>query len=390
MTLSDSNSNAGLASDPLGAVDQGDALTSLGLPVKPETMAALRRVAVRRTIPAGTVILTEGDRTNAFFLIKEGVISVYRLTEHGDADGSADNGERVLTDLGPGEALGEMAVLDGLPRSASARAKTEVVLEEVQPNDLLSEPDGDHLLADLRGGLGVAIVRKMRGQTDKHVAVLEREVQSIRERQQFGRFFLYAMGMMCIGTLVNDVLARHVLHVNVYTSQFAWQYLALLLLPSLIVMWRMGIPRREIGLTTVGLRRSLVEGAVISLVVLLLTFGLAEVLKAFDALPGKPVPFEWAGSLSYFIHSLLQELVARGFLQSSFQRFLGDRKGFGSIVLASLFFGMFHLHFGFTAVFLTIVTGLLFGLIYQRHRNLAGVTLVHYMSGAAAFWVGLI
>jgi CRP-like cAMP-binding protein/membrane protease YdiL (CAAX protease family) len=388
MTLS--SSNASSASVAIAAAGQEDALSSMGLFVKPETMAALRRVAVRRTIPAGEVILTEGECSSAFFLIEEGLITVYRISGDLDGDERSDRGERVLTHLGPGEALGEMAVLDGLPRSASARAKTEVVLDEIRPDDVLNQPEGEHLLADLRGGLGVAIVRKMRGQTDRHVAVLEREVESIRERQQFGRFFLYAMGMMCIGTLVNDVLARHVLHVNVYTTQFAWQYLALLLLPSLVVMWRMGIPRREVGLTTLGLRRSLVEGVIISIVVFALAIGLAEVLKAYDALPGKPVPFEWAGMLSYFIHSLLQELVARGFLQSSFQRFLGDRKGFGSIVLASLFFGMFHLHFGFTAVVLTIVTGLLFGMIYQRHRNLAGVTLVHFMSGVAAFWVGLI
>lgn len=361
-----------------------DMLASMDLArtVQPETLAAVQRIARRRTVPAGEVILTEGEESSTFYLIEAGWVTVYR-----DGDG---DGERLLREMEPGETLGEIAVLDGRARSASARAKTDVVLSEIDPDLLRHEPDGGRLLADLRAGLGVTTVQRMRRQTDEYVGALKREIQAGQERQQFGRFFVYTLSMMTIGTLVNDIIARHVLHVDIYTTRFAWQYLALLMVPSVFVMWRMGISPRQLGVTTVGLKRSLAEGVILSALLFVLAFGLAEALKAFDALPGTPVPFEWAGTASYFAHSLFQELVARGFLQSSFQRFLGDEKGVRSVLLASMLFGMFHLHFGFAAVALTIVTGLFFGFLYLRHRNLAGVTLVHFAAGVAAFMTGLI
>ena len=283
-----------------------------------------------------------------------------------------------------------MALLDGAPRSASAPAATDCTLLEILPEDLLARPDGQHLLADLKGSLGIAIVQRMRRQSDKHVAALEREVEAIRERQQFGRFFIYALSVMAIGMLVNDVIAREILHVDIYTQRFAWQYLVVLLVPSLVVIRSMGIAPRELGVTTVGLKRSLIEGVVLSAATVVLALALGETLALYDMRPGKPLPFEWGGAVSYFAHSLLQELVARGFLQTSFQRFLGDQAGLRSVVLASVLFGIFHLHFGFAAVILTILSGFVFGAVYLCHRNLAGVTLLHFSVGVAAFASGLI
>ncbi|MDF1750021.1 MAG: CPBP family intramembrane metalloprotease [Alphaproteobacteria bacterium] len=91
-----------------------------------------------------------------------------------------------------------------------------------------------------------------------------------------------------------------------------------------------------------------------------------------------------------FFHSFLQELVARGFMQSSFQRFLNDKTGWRSVFLTGTLFGLFHLHFGFPAVAVTIFSSFIFGALYLRHRNLAGVTLLHFMSGVAAFNSGLL
>ncbi|MBK5970248.1 CPBP family intramembrane glutamic endopeptidase [Thiorhodovibrio winogradskyi] len=56
----------------------------------------------------------------------------------------------------------------------------------------------------------------------------------------------------------------------------------------------------------------------------------------------------------------------------------------------SSLFGLFHLHFGFAAVILTLVSSVVFGLFYLRNRNLAGVTLFHFIAGGCAFWFGLL
>lgn len=88
------------------------------------------RVAVPRSFPAGTRVFHEGDSSDACYIVKEGSFRVTR--EH--TDGRAIT----LATLGPGEIFGELAMLDGDKRSASAEAVTD--------GELLALP-----AADVRG-----------------------------------------------------------------------------------------------------------------------------------------------------------------------------------------------------------------------------------------------
>ena len=61
----------------------------------------------------GDIICKKGDPGNSMFIIAEGIIEVFVDT---------DNGKQVLAHLRRGEYFGEMALLSGLPRSASVRS----------------------------------------------------------------------------------------------------------------------------------------------------------------------------------------------------------------------------------------------------------------------------
>src|ERR1700709_53968 len=78
------------------------------------------RVAVPRSFPAGTRVFHEGDRSDACYIVREGSFRVTR--EH--SDGRAIT----LATLGPGEVFGELAMLDGDTRSASAEAPSDGAL----------------------------------------------------------------------------------------------------------------------------------------------------------------------------------------------------------------------------------------------------------------------
>ncbi len=84
-------------------------------------------VAVPRSFPAGTRVFHEGDSSDACYIVKTGSFRVTR--EH--SDGRAIT----LATLGPGEIFGELAMLDGDQRSASAEALTD--------GELLALPAGD-------------------------------------------------------------------------------------------------------------------------------------------------------------------------------------------------------------------------------------------------------
>lgn len=352
-----------------------------GLPQR--LLEMVRDTASHSSVETGQTIVSEGEVNDALYLIKTGRFGIYRTLPDGA-------GEVRVAELGPGQPFGEMALLDGEPRAATVRAETPGEVLEICTDAIRALPDGEARLADFKGALATFVTRRMRATTQDHVSALQRELALRQEQAQFGRFFIYSLIMMSIGTLVNNLLARTVVDVNIYTQIFAWQYLAILLVPSFFVMRHMGISITSLGLTMVGLKRSIVEGLGISVLMAMAIFAFAAVLRRYDALPGQALPFDLIGTVSYLLHSALQEIIARGFLQSSFQRFLGDANGLWSVLLASILFGMFHLHFGVIAVVLTIVTGCLFGWIYMRHRNLAGATLVHFLLGVAAFNAGLI
>jgi CRP-like cAMP-binding protein len=63
-------------------------------------------------VPAGTVIMREGDPGDRFYVVLDGSL---RVTRNG----------RKLTDLGPGKGCGELALLLNAPRTATVTAQQE-------------------------------------------------------------------------------------------------------------------------------------------------------------------------------------------------------------------------------------------------------------------------
>lgn len=86
--------------------------TALFGSVPSEDLAPLARVATVERFPSGAAIVAEGEVGDRLYVLIAGKVGV------------TVGGERVAT-LGPGEAVGEMAVLDAAPRSASVVADDE-------------------------------------------------------------------------------------------------------------------------------------------------------------------------------------------------------------------------------------------------------------------------
>ena len=72
-----------------------------------------------RKFPAGSVLMQQGDTGAGLFVIISGHVKITQATD-------PDRAEENLRTMGPGEVLGEMALLDDLPRSATVTAVEEV------------------------------------------------------------------------------------------------------------------------------------------------------------------------------------------------------------------------------------------------------------------------
>jgi CRP-like cAMP-binding protein len=95
-------------------------------------LATVARTADQIGVPAGTVLIKEGERGREFYLILQGTAAVRR-------------GGRKVASLGPGRYFGELALLDRGPRSATVVAETDMellVLEQRAFGGVLQEIPG--------------------------------------------------------------------------------------------------------------------------------------------------------------------------------------------------------------------------------------------------------
>jgi CRP-like cAMP-binding protein len=85
-------------------------------------LQAVALLAHEVTRPAGEVLMVEGEPGDAFYVIVEGTIRI----EHGD---------RTIRSLTAGGFLGEIALVDRRPRTASATVVTDARLLEIRAHE---------------------------------------------------------------------------------------------------------------------------------------------------------------------------------------------------------------------------------------------------------------
>ncbi|MFZ2727694.1 MAG: CPBP family intramembrane glutamic endopeptidase [Methylococcaceae bacterium] len=246
------------------------------------------------------------------------------------------------------------------------------------------------LLNKLIYNIALSNSEKLRRSTIEHVNSLEKQLELITAQNEFGHIFIYILVCYSVGMILLYLLFTNLKWIDIYTSSFNWLYLSLLFIPSLMVLRKTGIAYAQLGITTHQWRPALLEGLIASAMVLALLIGIYFSNQKLHYLPLKtPYPAGiWI--LTYGAHAFIQEFITRGLIQTSFQRFFNDEKGLKSVLLTSILFGMIHLHFGFSALFITLITGIIFGLFYLRHHNLIGVSLLHWVAGGGAFLIGLL
>lgn len=75
-------------------------------------LEAIGQLADEVDVAAGTTLMKEGEFAGEFFVIVDGAVRV-------------DKGGEAIRTLGPGEFLGEIALVDGGPRTATATTETD-------------------------------------------------------------------------------------------------------------------------------------------------------------------------------------------------------------------------------------------------------------------------
>jgi CRP-like cAMP-binding protein len=89
----------------------------------PEDLERIALIAREQWHPAGDVISRQGEEADEMFVIVSGQVQI--VTE-------SDGRSQILAERGPGEIIGEMAIIDPAPRSAGMVAKSETRLLSIE------------------------------------------------------------------------------------------------------------------------------------------------------------------------------------------------------------------------------------------------------------------
>jgi CRP-like cAMP-binding protein len=95
-------------------------------------------------VTPGEIVFKEGDRGGYVCFVVEGSLDVLKKSETGE--------DIVISTLSKGRSIGEMAVIDDLPRSATVKASTKATLLT------LSRENFDYILAE-HSAVGVKILK---------------------------------------------------------------------------------------------------------------------------------------------------------------------------------------------------------------------------------------
>jgi len=122
-------------------------------------LQVLARSCQERTYKAGSTIFKQGDAGAGLYVLKSGKVS---LTQASDPD----RADVEIGVMGPGQVMGEMALLDDMPRSATATAVDDV--------DVLVLP-----VWDFRG-----VLRQHPDMALKLLAALSRRLRKVEARRR--------------------------------------------------------------------------------------------------------------------------------------------------------------------------------------------------------------
>jgi CRP/FNR family transcriptional regulator, cyclic AMP receptor protein len=94
------------------------------------TIEKISKIGIRKTFKKDSVVLYENETGSALFVIVEGKVKISRVSD--------DGREVILTILNDSDFFGEMAILDGLSRSANVTAMEDSELFIIQRNDFIA------------------------------------------------------------------------------------------------------------------------------------------------------------------------------------------------------------------------------------------------------------
>ncbi len=322
------------------------------------------------TFQKGSYFVHEGDDTREMYIILEGSVTLEKYDQ-------SQSLKHKLSEINKGGCFGEVSF-----STEHSNRLCDVIANETTVVMILerSHITNQEILNKILENITVLLSNKLNSSNNSYVLNLEQQINLLKRLVHFGRLFLVITFALGFSSIFIQVMTEYDTGFNVNTAEAGWVYLLALLFPILYVIWKNPEQISSYGITKDNFKSSFVESAILIIIIApILIWSLDGSFKEILLLFFSPM------ALNYLIHSGIQEFVARGVLQTTLLKLFVNSNPLLSILLAAFLFAIFHLQYGLNAVFFTFISGLLFGYVFYRQKNLVGAWMIHFVLG----WIAL-
>ncbi len=355
----------------------------------------LLKISQKIDVNQGEFFLREGEIADAFYYVLEGKAVVIKADKN-------QNAEYAIAHIEWGNAIGEIALLDNNPRSASVKAELPLKLLRIPFNELKKLAEKSTTFNNVIWRIAGNVGGRIRETNEVAVDALEKQVAEYKMRTVIGLFMVNVIVAICLFTFFLSWISHQEAGAVASTTITLPLTLGFVIL-LILIMKDSKLPLATFGLTAKNWRKAVIESilftSVVCFFVLIVKWVLVHISVKYMGHhvfePYSTINLEHSStSLSqqavwwiilaiyWLIVSPLQELIVRGGLQGPLEVFLTEKnKVTKAILVSNLMFATAHLFMGMDMAILVFFAGLYFGWLFSRHHTLIGVILAHAFLG---------
>ena len=338
--------------------------------------------------PANAIIMQEGDPGTFMLMIEKGSVGILK-------------GELLISEKGPKDLVGLMALIDNTSRSA-----TVISGEEGIKGYEIDKKGFEQIMAGDQNSIVSTMLHnflkyqqntiRLANTLTLQEARAKLEVEKIRVLS--AKFFV----QMVVGLIIFMFLMGYLKEVasKINSTYVSFGVLTVYGIWSIFYVKKSGLPLKTFGLTMDNFMPALKFAAKYTAVFLLfLLIGKWVMTTYFPEIFGKHLielySLKGGDSFSLFviiilysIHAVIQEFIARGCIQGGLMQFIsGKNSALTAIIVATLMFSSFHLVMDMKYALLTLVPGLFWGFLFYKNKNVLAVSISHIVIGVIAIFV---
>jgi CRP-like cAMP-binding protein len=345
--------------------------------------------------PAETIIFNENDTIDCFYIIVNGEAEVFKkiVNEYDESH------IHVLSKLKVNDVIGDMALIENKPRSASFRASTDLT---VLCFELAAIKEDTQLNLQLTHNLACILSERLRYNNDITVKSMEEGLNESISRKALSIFIIAYLWIFCIYTLA----FRGLIYLQgqlIEATPLSASILTVFALGVATAMYLVGIPYSRFGITLYDWRRKTVEAVLYSipfcLIILAIKIGIVYWFpqmgyKHVFSFFGSAFIVSWVDCLLaiflYILFSPIQEFIARCASQMPLYLFMSGSETFrkwNAIILSNLLFATAHSFLGLLLSAVVFIPGIFWGWLFHKQRSLVGVSVSHIILGVWTLFI---